>query len=92
MAKHILTYYLLEDAYMQINIPVKLALTSKEAIEKAEESKEQDEKFSEIFDKVVTDVRNNCIVDTFSRFIVSKYRFEYEAMKKSNNNTVNYFI
>ena len=92
MAKHILNHYLLEGAYMQINIPVKLALTCKEAIEKAEEKKEQDEKFSEIFDDIVTDVRNNCIADTFSRFIVSKYKFEYEAMKKSNNHTVNYFI
>eukprot|EP01080_Neovahlkampfia_damariscottae_P012325 gene12325-5999_t len=69
MAKHILEYYLKEGAYMQVNIPVKMAKEVEEMIKNVEKSKEFDYEFDCIFDAVINDVRSNCIADTFCRFL-----------------------
>eukprot|EP01080_Neovahlkampfia_damariscottae_P009421 gene9421-1628_t len=77
---------------MDVISAIKDAKEVEENIKEAEELKEQHDTFSDIFDKVIDDVCNNCISDTFCRFLKSKYRLEYDQIKNSNNQTINYFI
>jgi hypothetical protein len=89
LAKHIVEYYLLDSSPMQVNIQQKLAKSAVEAIEQFEKEEKVD--LDSVFDEIISDIKKNCLNDTFARFLSSKHKSDYDVSVKQNK-TINYFI
>jgi hypothetical protein len=89
LAKHIVNYYLLDSSPMQVNIQQKLANNAMQAIEDFEKEEKGD--LDSVFDEIISDVKKNCLNDTFARFLSSKHKSDYDLSVKQNK-AINYFI
>jgi hypothetical protein len=79
-----------KSAIMQVNITETLAKEIKDLIETLKEKGlENHENLNDVLDEVVQDVKANCLSDTFSRFLQSRY---YEEYTKGTSNAMTYLI
>jgi hypothetical protein len=79
-----------KSAIMQVNITETLAKEIEDLIKTLKEKGlDNYENLNDVLDEVVNDVKSNCLGDTFSRFLQSRY---YEEYRKGTSDAMTYLI